>query len=158
MGQIVVLRGVLRGKQHQSTCEVVARKHSANLKSNYSDCFVLTAPEDLPNGSYVVEFDGHKLHAAKENDIWLTKANRACSRALVPDPARLWPPSEADRALIPLRLRPPRRTKANERNELTLSSRSLGPNLWHCQLHRLRTYDHHLIQLVSKQAWPKMPR
>jgi hypothetical protein len=52
MGTVVLIRGVLRGMEHETGCDVLARKHSVDSGSRYSEGFVLNAPVDLPDGEY----------------------------------------------------------------------------------------------------------
>ena len=37
----------------------------------YSRCCVLDAPPDVPDGSYIVFFDGHRVDAVKQGGLWL---------------------------------------------------------------------------------------
>jgi hypothetical protein len=76
MGTVVLIRGVLRGMEHETGCEVLVRKHSIESGSpRYSEGFVLNAPVDLPEGEYTVTFDGHSLHAVSQHGIWLTSTD-----------------------------------------------------------------------------------
>ena len=75
MGKMVLIRGVLRGMERETRCEVLVREHS--VKSGfrgprYSEGFVLNAAEDLLDGEYTVAFDGHSLNAIRHHGIWLT--------------------------------------------------------------------------------------
>lgn len=72
-GSIVVRHGVLRGMEHEATCMVLAREESPSFGSDYSDAFVMNAPSDLPDGTYVVTFDRHELNASKSVGLWLSR-------------------------------------------------------------------------------------
>jgi hypothetical protein len=72
MGTLVLLRGMLRSQHHEAECELIAHQQSADLSTQYSDCIIVQASADLPDGQYLVEFDGHSMRAVKEHDIWLT--------------------------------------------------------------------------------------
>jgi hypothetical protein len=56
----------------EASCEVLARRHSVQDGSSYSEGFVLNAPADLPDGEYTILFNGHVLHASKDRGLWLT--------------------------------------------------------------------------------------
>lgn len=78
MGKVVLIRGVLRGTESETRCEVLARQHSVESGfrgSRYSEAFVLNAPLDLPDGTYMVTFDGHSFDAVRHHGIWLTSTD-----------------------------------------------------------------------------------
>ena len=79
-GSIVLLRGILQGMGHHVECDILARKLAKRPNAvspvgspAYSDCSVLTAPSDLPDGEYRVAFDGHILVVNREYGVWLAK-------------------------------------------------------------------------------------
>jgi hypothetical protein len=71
-GSIVLRHGVLRGMEQEADCMVLARKELSSYGSDYSDAFVMSASTDLPDGTYVVEFDNHTLEANKRLGLWLS--------------------------------------------------------------------------------------
>ena len=72
MGSVVLLPALLRTIHMEAKCEVLARKNPLSGGSLYSEGFVLNAPPGLPNGEYLVYFDGHLLRATKRSGLWLT--------------------------------------------------------------------------------------
>lgn len=78
-GPIVLLHGTLTAADRQSECEMLARKHplpgldSSGLRRyRYTQCAVLHAPFDLPDGEYVVTTeDGHIIPATRVHGLWL---------------------------------------------------------------------------------------
>jgi hypothetical protein len=72
--------GHVKGMSRTATCEVLARKIplDPNLKPGsheytYSDCTVIDAPTDLPDGEYLVHFDDHVIAATKKDAYWLSR-------------------------------------------------------------------------------------
>jgi hypothetical protein len=76
-GLAVMIAGVLRGMGCETNCEVLARKQSPDLGPEYSEAFILNAPADLPEGEYLVMFDGHTLRATKAHGLWLPSSEIA---------------------------------------------------------------------------------
>jgi hypothetical protein len=77
MGTVVLLRAILKGMGHEVECDVIARRlapdprERVSLTSKYSDCSVLTAPTDLPDGEYTVHMDSGAFTAFKRSGHWL---------------------------------------------------------------------------------------
>jgi hypothetical protein len=77
-GSIVLLRALLTGMGRHAECDILVRKLSRN-ESNvtsaagspaYSECSVISAPADLPDGEYRVQFEGHFVVATREHGVW----------------------------------------------------------------------------------------
>ena len=73
-----------------ATCEVLARKIplDPNLKPGsheytYSDCTVIDAPTDLPDGEYLVHFDDHVIAATKKDAYWLSRGMAKLFRSAI---------------------------------------------------------------------------
>lgn len=73
---LVLLAGVVRGMQRADRCEVMACRYKSGNDDIYSDEFVLSAPEDLPDGEYQVEFERSSFHAKKVHGLWLSEPER----------------------------------------------------------------------------------
>ncbi len=73
MRAVVLIQGTLRGMGRESICEMLAMKDRAanGTQPVYSLCSVLTAAPDLPDGDYIVEFDGRKVRARRQGGLWL---------------------------------------------------------------------------------------
>jgi hypothetical protein len=76
---IVLLRGSLQGMEREAECEVLARTlgftwsvESAKRVPVYTDCSVLTAPPNLPDGEYLVTFEGNFVMATRQRGHWLS--------------------------------------------------------------------------------------
>lgn len=69
-GSVMLFRASLLGMTRQEQCDILARK-IANLSHAgapaYSECFIISAPADLPDGDYDVKFEGHSASATKEH-------------------------------------------------------------------------------------------
>jgi hypothetical protein len=78
-GSVVLLRASLRGMNRQAECDVLARKLSQNpLNATshvgtpaYSECSIISAPADLPDGDYRLIFEGHVVTTRKEHGVWI---------------------------------------------------------------------------------------
>jgi hypothetical protein len=75
----VLLDGRLKGMGRQADCQVLARKllvygeETASLRVfTYTDCSVIGAPSELPDGEYLVEFDEYSALAACHKGFWLS--------------------------------------------------------------------------------------
>lgn len=66
-----VMRGMQPGMEYETKCALVARLQSPKLGSDYSECLIVDVPSDLPDGDYMVTFDGHSTQARKALGIWL---------------------------------------------------------------------------------------
>lgn len=75
MGFLVLVRGVLTGTGGQVECELIARKVLATGVADpvYSDCSIVNAPHDLPDGEYIAYFEGHSIPATREHGMWLSR-------------------------------------------------------------------------------------
>jgi hypothetical protein len=77
MSSVVLLRAILKGMGHEVECEVIARQLAADTRetvspaSKYSNCSVLTAPSDLPDGEYTVHMDSGVFTAFRRSGRWL---------------------------------------------------------------------------------------
>ena len=73
---IVLLRGQLRGMDRTEDCELLARRRQRPgpppvLRSyDYSECIVLSAPADLPDGDYMLFFAGHSTVVIRTRGLW----------------------------------------------------------------------------------------
>jgi hypothetical protein len=79
-GPIVLRHGYVKGMSRKVACEVLARKIPLDPKLKtrsheytYSDCCVIDAPADLPEGEYLVHFDEHVIAATKKGTYWLSR-------------------------------------------------------------------------------------
>jgi hypothetical protein len=78
-GPIVLRHGHVKGMSRTATCEVLARKIplGPKLKTGSheysSDCAVIDAPADLPDGEYLIYFDEHVISATKKGAYWLSR-------------------------------------------------------------------------------------
>lgn len=77
MSSVVLLRAILKGMGHEVECDVIARRLVADTReavspgSKYSNCSVLTAPADLPDGEYTVHMDSGVFTAFRRSGHWL---------------------------------------------------------------------------------------
>ena len=76
MRSVVLIHGVVRGMGHQSECEMLALKEtdSVTRSTTYSRCSVIQVTLDLPDGDYVVAFQGNSVVARREGGLWLANA------------------------------------------------------------------------------------
>jgi hypothetical protein len=81
-GPIVLRHGVVKGKGREAKCDVLARKipvvathpgRPGSPEYTYSDCAVIDAPFDLPDGEYLMHFDDHIIAATKQGAYWLSR-------------------------------------------------------------------------------------
>ena len=78
MGMIVLVRGSLQGMGREVECEVVAMKRTIinpprvrpQIKEVYSDCGVVDAPSDLPDGNYTVRVGNQFFNAKLQRGLW----------------------------------------------------------------------------------------
>ena len=79
MGSIVLVVGTIKGMGREADCEVLARKEDLPATANrgkwtyeYSQCSVLKAPSDLPDGAYaVMTSDGQTFSTNKHGGLCL---------------------------------------------------------------------------------------
>ncbi len=74
MGTVVLRCGVVRGSRYEAKCEILARRRSPDLASDYIEGFIMNAPAYLPDGEYIVVFDSHTMAATKKLGLWLSSA------------------------------------------------------------------------------------
>lgn len=77
---IVLLRASLFGMSQQAECDILVRKLIRDQpyvmgSPLYSECSVIAAPADLPDGDYHVMFKGHVARVRKEDGIWLLRGS-----------------------------------------------------------------------------------
>ena len=78
---IVLLRATLKGQGREAECNILVRvsiRNEANevfarSSVRYSECSVISAPADLPDGEYRVTFEGHVAHVKREHGVWLLR-------------------------------------------------------------------------------------
>jgi len=77
MGPVLLLRALLKGMGREVECEVIARKlpheigETSSSLLNYSDCRILTAPADLPDGEYAIHLDSRVIPVLRRRGHWL---------------------------------------------------------------------------------------
>ena len=74
MHNSVVLQGVLRGMGRAAACSFVAVAASSTGRVapvRYSDCSIITAPSDLPDGTYLLEFERRYTWIERRRGRWL---------------------------------------------------------------------------------------
>jgi|HubBroStandDraft_1064217.scaffolds.fasta_scaffold119300_2 hypothetical protein len=73
MRSVVLIRGLLKGMGRETPCDMLAMKDARSVTGPiaYSQCCVIDAPMDLPDGVYVVTFNGLVVAARKEGGLWL---------------------------------------------------------------------------------------
>lgn len=71
---LVLIRGKLRGMGREVDCELIARGKGPDEqdKALYSDCSVIDAPPDLPDGEYTVSVGNQLFTAAKRRGLWVS--------------------------------------------------------------------------------------
>lgn len=87
MGMIVLVRGSLQGMGREVECEVVAMKRTIvnsprsrpQFNEVYSDCGIVDAPGDLPDGEYTVRV-GNQLFSTKlRRGLWFGQGKALAS-------------------------------------------------------------------------------
>lgn len=76
---MVLMRGVLRGIDRKADCELLLRKEMlagpyrvGGKRYRYTQCTVLHAPFDLPDGEYTITTDdGFQFSAIRLHGMWL---------------------------------------------------------------------------------------
>lgn len=78
-GTVVLLNGRVKGMGRQADCQVLARRlwvygeETDSLRVfTYTDCSVIGAPSELPDGEYLVEFEEYSALAARHKGFWLS--------------------------------------------------------------------------------------
>ncbi len=54
---------------------VLARMGAGTREYTYSDCTIIDAPSDLPDGEYIVYFDRHTVAVTKERGFWVPRGS-----------------------------------------------------------------------------------
>jgi hypothetical protein len=74
--ETALIQGALKGMGHNSPCLVRAVKVSVPKLDiwEYVKAEVFEAPEELPHGSYEMNFEGGKVRARKSFDGWSANA------------------------------------------------------------------------------------
>ena len=62
---------MLRNNTLEVECDLIARRQSANLSTEYSDCIIVNVFAELQDGPYLAVFEGHSMHTVKKRGIWL---------------------------------------------------------------------------------------
>jgi hypothetical protein len=82
LGTIVLLHGTVTGPGLTAGCEVLARKVIADESTGllprpfaFTDCSVIGAPTDLPDGEYAIRFEGYSFTAACHHGIWFSRSH-----------------------------------------------------------------------------------
>lgn len=73
MRSVVLIQGTLSGMGYESECEMLAvREYLPQVgRPIYYRCSVIKAAPHLPDGEYIVMFDGHAVPAIKESGLWI---------------------------------------------------------------------------------------
>ena len=77
MGSVVLLRAPLKGMGREVECELIARRLSTGIVAQassittYSDCKILTAPSDLPDGEYAIHLGSQVIPVLRHRGQWL---------------------------------------------------------------------------------------
>jgi hypothetical protein len=79
LGTLILLPGNLKGLGAEAQCEVLARRLSIEAGNKlslrpyaYADCSVIGAP-DLPDGEYIVYFDGYSFAVIRQRGLWFSR-------------------------------------------------------------------------------------
>lgn len=83
MRSVVLIHGLLTGMGYHEPCEMLAIKESASGKARemFSRCSVIDAPQQLPDGEYVVSFNGYSVPAKKEGGLWMPAGDAVALQA-----------------------------------------------------------------------------
>lgn len=78
-GTVVLLNGRVKGMGKQAECQILARRlcvfgepAGSQRDFTYTDCSVIGAPSELPDGDYLVEFEEFSALAACHKGFWLS--------------------------------------------------------------------------------------
>jgi hypothetical protein len=79
-GNIVLLHGTVTGLGKLAGCEVLTRRITADDGNGllprpyaFTDCSVIGAPADLPDGEYTTRSEGYSFTAACHRGIWFSR-------------------------------------------------------------------------------------
>ena len=69
----ILLKGRLRGMGREALCDVMAKKNSSFTKASegYAISRIMDAPDDLPDGDYVLHVDSRMLSVRRRKREWL---------------------------------------------------------------------------------------
>jgi hypothetical protein len=70
-GSAVHIRGLVRGMGHEAECDVLVHKRVLGSAVQYTEGVIIYGPAGLPDGEYLVHFDGHVMHATKQHARWV---------------------------------------------------------------------------------------
>jgi hypothetical protein len=70
-GTAVLRYGVLRGMQHEESCRVLVHMREPGAETIFTEGVVFGAPPSLPDGEYLVHFEGHIMFAKKDGGRWV---------------------------------------------------------------------------------------
>ncbi len=82
MRSVVLIHGLLTGMGQHEPCEMLAIKESGSGVSPevFSRCSVIDAPQELPDGDYMVSFNGFSVSARKECGLWIPAEDAVAMR------------------------------------------------------------------------------
>ena len=80
-GTVVLLHGSIKGMGREAECEILARRLPIPVDPRdpmprlftYTDCSVVEAPADLPEGEYLAQFEGYSLSVTLYRGLWLSR-------------------------------------------------------------------------------------
>ncbi|MFZ0274718.1 MAG: hypothetical protein WB524_13815 [Acidobacteriaceae bacterium] len=101
MRSVVLIHGLLKGMGREEPCEMLAMKESQSEAgaANYFRCSVIDAPQDLPDGTYSVAFNGYVVFARKEGGLWIPDGATATVASAEAKTAGTRPPFRIEEAL-----------------------------------------------------------
>ena len=70
-GSAVHIRGVLSGMGHEAECDLLVHKRLSGSDVHYTEGVIFYGPPGLPDGEYLVHFDGHIMRATKQHGRWV---------------------------------------------------------------------------------------
>lgn len=70
----------LQGMGRECVCEIAAIRNSQAGEVRYSQCNVLSAPADLPDGEYTVSIRGTGVIVRRQDGLWLAAETAAYPR------------------------------------------------------------------------------
>ena len=68
---MIILQGMLYGKNREVECEILAWKSGVNSKLPYSQMRVVEVPNDLPDGEYTLRIDEMIVPTKRKNGSWM---------------------------------------------------------------------------------------
>jgi|HubBroStandDraft_6_1064221.scaffolds.fasta_scaffold199165_1 hypothetical protein len=75
--EVVVLSGQLTGMGREASCTLNALRVSlpGTIVSHFANCNIHHAPRDLPDGEYLMTFDGGMIVFQKHGGVWQALGN-----------------------------------------------------------------------------------